>query len=227
MFSVKARAYLGLIEHWNGRAWSEQAVTPAFGGRNGTSLSQVSADRVTDAWAAGSYCASGCSSRSPVFRGFVLHWNGKNWQRSPLPLSSGTSFQIESLQALSPSDAWAMGQTFKANASSPVMLHWNGVRWRTVSLPIFAVNVMTFTSASNGWAIGPAQDLDHWNGRTWTQSTDPLPFYGGGLHGASADAASDVWAVGDRCVVSTCQGGPPPLTRDLILHYNGSRWSLS
>jgi hypothetical protein len=221
-YSPKTGAYITLVAHWNGSKWSPVPAPPLAGRGSQAQLTTVSADSANDAWAAGNYCASACSSRQPVYRGAILHWNGSRWSRSPLPVPN--SFDFFAVTALSRSDAWAVGQTVTGGFNAhPLMLHWNGSRWLQVAIPNDYPSAMTFVSPSDGWAVGLGTPVLHWNGTAWTQGPPATPNWGGFVNGASGDAANDVWVVGDRCTTTTCTGN---ITRGFILHWNGSKWSM-
>lgn len=221
-FSAKIGAYITLVAHWNGRKWSRVAAPPLTrrGGQAG--LSTVSAVSAKDVWAAGDYCASSCATRQPVIRGVILHWNGAKWSQSPLPVTNAFRFFV--VDALSRSDAWALGLTISAGfRASTLLLHWNGTRWLKVAIPVFP-SAMTFVSPSDAWAVGMFQPALHWNGTKWTQGQVLTPNWAGFINAASGDAANDVWVVGERCTAS-CLGGIP-ISHGIIAHWNGSKWSL-
>ena len=77
---------------------------------------------------------------------------------------------------------------------------------------------MTAISTNNVWAVGFCDNfsgdlVEHWDGTSWSVVSSPA-FNGTNdiLHGISADASNDVWAVGNS-------GG------GLILHFDGTSWS--
>jgi hypothetical protein len=71
--------YVPLTLHWNGTAW-KVVKSPAPSGATEATLSGVSADSATDAWAAGSYTNS-----SGVQESLNLHWNGTAWKKATSP----------------------------------------------------------------------------------------------------------------------------------------------
>lgn len=219
-YSGSLAAYVTAIVHWNGHTWSRVA-SPAMTGRGGNaSLSTVSADSAKDAWAAGNYCTSACSSASG-YRGVILHWNGSTWAKTSLPVSN--SFQFTAVSALAPGNVWALGMTINnQNFATSLMLHWNGTKWSEVSIPNDFPTAMTFTSPANGWAIGLDNPSLHWNGSTWKEGLVPMPNWGGWVAGASGDTPSDVWVVGAYCTI--CSSSLVGLNQ-MILHWNGTTWS--
>lgn len=218
-YSAKIGAYVTLAARWNGSKWSPVATPPVArkGGQAG--LNTVSGTDGKNVWAAGNSCSAGCKS----FRGLIMHWNGSKWQQTSLPAGVSDIFTVK---ALSQKDAWALGQSVSAqNAAATVMLRWNGSRWLKVNIPQDFPETMTFVSPSDGWAIGLAVPILHWNGAKWQAGQESTPNWGGGINAASADAANDVWVVGERCT-KNCPAGIGP-TQGIILHWNGSKWTVS
>src|SRR5215467_14421256 len=72
----------------------------------GGSLTGVSADSASDAWAVGS---AGSSA-------LILHWNGTSWARVPSPRPSSKYNALSGVSAVSPTDAWAVG-TYVSNTT--------------------------------------------------------------------------------------------------------------
>ena len=205
-----------LILHWNGSTWS-QIPSPSPGATYNI-LVGVSADSATDAWAAGYYCKSGCTS-TPVYRPLILHWNGSTWSQAATP--AGTSSQLlNGIEAVSATGAWAVGYT--QATGSTLILNWNGTTWSQSSSPNAGpLSQTAFGSPTDGWAVGGAFPL-HWNGSTWSQAAFPAP--GLGPDAASADGTNDVWAVGSYCSGSGCTSSPN-IFRTVTMHWNGTSWS--
>ena len=89
---------------------------------------------------------------------------------------------------------------------------------------------VTALSPTHAWAVGqyyfPAKKaapigILHWNGTTWAQVPTPHPGgVGNILFGVAATSAADAWAVG-----SYQNENRTP--HNLILHWNGTRWTRS
>src|SRR5207253_1288471 len=97
--------------HYDGKAWTQFNLTGALG-------------QVDGIWAAR---AEGIIRRSTD--------GGATWATIP----SGTTNEIFSLWALSPTDIWAAGVN--------VLLHWDGTSWSTVSTP-FTTSLFTVWASS-------------------------------------------------------------------------------
>jgi hypothetical protein len=120
---------LSVVLHWDGTSWTRQP-SPSPGGTATADISHlngVSALSATDAWAVGFYGHN--TAQFVVSKPLVLHWNGTAWTQTASPFF-GTASGLESVQALSPANAWAVGAIFRRGGlDSTVVLHWNGTAW--------------------------------------------------------------------------------------------------
>lgn len=90
------------------------------------SLTGVSADSPTDAWAFGVLVKG---PGAPL----LLHWNGSNWKPAAIPVGQESS--LTGVSPLSPSDAWAVGSVPGKPLGKTLTLHWNGASWTRVPSP--------------------------------------------------------------------------------------------
>ena len=207
--------------HWNGSAWS-LTPTPSLGVNGG--LNAVSASGASDAWAVGFTIPAGYRVRQPLYE----HWNGTAWSVVP-----GPGLGLNGVAALSASNAWAVG-------IRGTVVHWDGTAWSTVTVPSpnpsypagANLNAITAVSASDIWAVGSFYNASftispfalHYNGTSWTVTILPQPAVSGPsspiLHGVTAVASNNVWAVGENEEV------PGLGLTTLLAHWNGSAWSI-
>jgi hypothetical protein len=207
--------------HWNGSAWSLTA-TPSLG-VNG-SLTAVSAISASDAWAVGFTTQSGYHGTLALYE----HWNGSTWS-----VVAGPGSGLNAVADLSASNAWAVG-------TGGVVDQWNGTAWNSVTVPVpnpsdtagDNLTAITAISASDIWAVGEFTNTSftnsayalHYNGTAWTVTILPQPNVSGPsspvLHGVTAVASNNVWAVGENEEV------PGLGITTLIEHWNGSAWSI-
>jgi hypothetical protein len=207
--------------HWNGSAWSLTA-TPSLGVNAG--LNAVSASSATDAWAVGFKRQSGYRGSLALYE----HWNGSAWS-----VVSGPGGGLGGVADLSATNAWAVGAVGAVE-------HWDGTAWSSVTVPspnpsdTFGNNLTAITavSAANIWAVGEFTNTSytnsayalHYDGTSWTVTILPQPSVSGPsspvLHGVTAVASNDVWAVGENEEV------PGLGITTLIEHWNGSAWSI-
>ena len=102
-----------------------RAVTAGPVGPSSTynTLTSVSADSASDAWAVGSYANNNTGVRDTL----ILHWNGTAWSRVASP-NPGTRFNVlNGVSAGGAKNAWAVGfYRTQAPGALPLILHWNG-----------------------------------------------------------------------------------------------------
>src|SRR5215469_3172701 len=121
-----------LIEHWNGRSW-KQVPSPSPGGAHDSYLFGVTALSASNAWAVGGY-VNGTAEQT-----LIEHWNGRSWRRvaSPNPGGAARVNDLESVTAISPSNAFAVGY-YDVNGTSvarTLVEHWNGRAWKQQPSP--------------------------------------------------------------------------------------------
>jgi hypothetical protein len=179
-----------------GQAVAQRPGTAGF-------LLGVAAADAHSAWAVGATAPHNPFGRHSSV--LIMHWNGATWKRATTPKFPEAS-SLFGVAALSPHNAWAVGQTggeFAGDiAGKALILHWNGRSWRQMRVPAAVghagLDAVAAVSPSDVWAVGEAvlgpPVILHWNGAAWRRVTAPAG--GGGLFAAAAAGAHDVWAVG-------------------------------
>jgi hypothetical protein len=218
-----------LTEHWNGRAWTRVAA-PAPAGQTDIQLNGVAATSYSNAWAVGFFDTSGGLART-----VIEHWNGRAWKIQPSPNPGSNSDFLQSVTALSATDAWAVGHYSSSETTEFTLVeHWNGRTWTRVPSPnpggrnsagLTGVSAVTPVSI---WAVGStitAMGLgtltEHWNGRAWKPVASPSPAGSANYNeptGVAATSATNAWLVGMLTNASTFA------RRIFIEHWNGARW---
>jgi hypothetical protein len=169
------------------------------------------------AWAVGAADTGMVPTRRPV----ILRWNGTNWASTAVPMPSGGG-ELRDVDAVSSSDAWAVGFSNTSTGTNTLTERWNGSSWSAVSSPNvgaqnFLLAVKAF-SATNAWAVG--SQVQKWNGTSWSIVPAPSPDPSGNhLQAIDGVSSNDLWAVGFT------QSDPYGVRQALILHFNGSSWS--
>jgi hypothetical protein len=201
-------------------SWQVVPVTAAAG----STASGLSFDGTADGWLVGSIPQQpGYSNlgKAPL----TERWNGSTWSAVTAPDTKFYDDTLNAVAALSPTNAWAVGQHKRTGFKSPVtpfVLHWNGSSWSEVATPTLAftrasLSAIAAVSASDIWAVGTTFTggplIEHWNGAAWSVMNGPT-VTGGSLTGVSATGPNDVWAVGS---VSA---------RTLVEHWNGTAWAV-
>jgi hypothetical protein len=204
------------------------------------SLSAVSVVSATNAWAAGSFCASGCGTASEVDDTLIMHWNGTTWSRVASPSPSSSYSVLDDVSAVAANDLGAVvlycASTCGTTVDRTLILHWNGATWSQVPSPSPSASFnwlygVSAVSATDAWAVGQyctsnctssGQVFDslvlHWNGTAWSKRTSPNPSKNWNNPIAVAASSTGAWVVGDY----TNKAGRLDA---LILHWNGTTWS--
>jgi hypothetical protein len=227
-------AYRTLVEHWNGNAWRVLKSPNEGGSSADNNLNGVVATSPTDAWAVGDY------DNGKADQTLIEHWNGKAWKvlRSPNVGGSKNLNELFAVAAVSPKDAWAVGEE---NGFGPYVLieHWNGEVWQVQKSPNpggskngSQLTGVAATSPTDAWAVGyygnmplsgPSHQrmiIEHWNGKAWQvqKSARPEGSNYAQLYGVAATSSQDAFAVGYY------QHGTAAQT--LVERWNGKAWQL-
>jgi hypothetical protein len=121
-----------LALRWNGFSWQSVPVPNLGAGVN--VLTSISVDGPNTAWAVGHFTPAVVPRQSQTV---ILRWNGSVWARvpSPSPAPTGTN-ELRSVTAISPTEAWAVGQVAASGWASrrPLALRWDGHAWSEVPL---------------------------------------------------------------------------------------------
>jgi len=189
-----------LILHWDGSSW-QSAPVPDISG----SLHGVHAVSANDVWAVGQSTNGGKPSA------LTLHWDGKAWTPSLSGLNSSTSgIYLESVDATSTNDVWAVGERARGSGLVPASFHWNGSAWKLVPAPTRGGQALltgvVALSPQDVWAVGTyyighesglfKTYVLHWDGEAWSIERGGVAEAWGGLSAAAAAGPAGVWAVG-------------------------------
>lgn len=201
------------------------------------SLSAVSATSSTDAWAVGRFANDqfGTGAKS-----LIEHWNGFAWSVVKSPASPLSGSILNGITAISPTDAWAVGNAFSNNnfnsnnsKEQTLIEHWNGTSWAIVESPdpaneaqLFAITAL---SATDIWVVGGYGNhlgktfIEHWNGTAWRVVQGPNPgSVVNYLTGLATISTNDIWAIG----VSFNARSASEMQGTLIEHWNGKIWTV-
>jgi hypothetical protein len=218
-----------LVESWNGSAWSIDAVPQPGAQRD--MLFGASATSPSDVWVVGTQQASGGG-----FETLAEHWDGTSWSVVPTGDPGSNDNLLYGVVAVSPGDAWAVGQ--QVGATSPdqgLVEHWDGTRWSVVPTPVQPEGTTMFNAVTaqgpDVWAVGQVDSpkgggrplIERYNGSSW--KIVPLDSSVGSiwtsLWGVAA-SSTGVTAVGTFVNPQTDNNDP------LLLHQavGGGAWSV-
>jgi hypothetical protein len=212
--------FRAMAQRWNGTTWSLVPTAPVPAADD-TRLHGLSGTGPADLWAVGADINASGSQVS-----LIEHWNGSAWSRIPSPAGEPAASELVSVSALSPTDAWAVGDARPGFSFTTLIEHWDGTAWHVVADAGFLatgfnhLSSVAAISANNVWAVGrtgrhPNPIIEHWNGTSWTQVAQPAHGYNSTLQSLAVVSASDIWAVGGTDVTNT-----------LVEHWNGTVWSV-
>jgi hypothetical protein len=206
---------------WNGSTWTRVHLP-----NPDVQLTGLVATADGAAWAFGDPTNRQLSGPLAV----VLRWNGRTWTQ--VSYADSGFYYIESMAAVSASDAWMSGYSAVNGAVGTLILHWNGASWTRVPCPdqggSSEITGMAASSADSAWvsSVGvPGNGVSvlpflHWNGHTWKAVPNPAPA-NTSFTGMAAAPAGDAWAVG-----FTFNGTKHVTrTRTLLLQWNGTDWT--
>ncbi|TDC51558.1 hypothetical protein E1281_20250 [Actinomadura sp. KC345] len=124
---------------------------------------------------------------------------GGAWTRTPVPADLD---HISDVQARTPTDAWAVGETEPAEDApgleeSPAIAHWDGSTWTSVPAHTESARdagLLAVAPAGVGevWAIS-RKALLYWDGASWTTIPGPSGVYQ--MRDLAADDAGNPWAI--------------------------------
>lgn len=193
------------VIHYSGSAWSTIAA-PNVAGMS-TNLDAVAGSSANNVWSVG----DAYGNPSTIYAPLAEHWNGTSWSIVATPGRSGQSGRLNAVTAVSPSDAWAVGETVKGSTYAALVEHWNGTLWQIVPSPdphggsIFLLGV-TAVSANEVWAVGEVSKgaknvlalAMRWNGKAWkivpSQNVRKRPVTL--LNAVASVPSAGLWAVG-------------------------------
>lgn len=155
-----------LAAHWDGTAWSIVSVPSLRDGRSPlNTLTGVSATGPDDVWASG---YEGNVPGTVTLKPVVLHYDGSSWTLTVPPNPGTEGSRLNAITAVSPTDAWAVGQTQETDGALLTLTEqFNGSAWTPVASPdpgqlgpITADTLDAVTSTGGVlWALGSQQIL--------------------------------------------------------------------
>jgi hypothetical protein len=194
-FHQENSAPVPLAEHWDGTAWTAQAL-PLPPGIGSGQLGGVSCPTARHCTAVGNY------SEFNQGQGLIAEqWNGSRWTVQTPPLPAGSSFGLNSVSCPSALSCTAAGASFNASAAAEnsIVERWNGASWalqadaapaQTILYGVSCPSARSCTAVGGTWTGNVSQSTvvaESWNGTTWLRLTLPLPpaTTSSGLYGVS------------------------------------------
>ncbi|MFG1679751.1 hypothetical protein ACGFNP_06215 [Nonomuraea sp. NPDC049269] len=187
----------GWARHFDGQRWTSQAipiVTHAAFARSPQDIWAVGeSDPVPDDASAQSEPA-------------VAHFDGRTWQRMPLPAPSPPgSFEsrLDAVLAVAADDVWAVGGYETPDGTfGPLSYRWNGTAWRAVALDGGRLTGIARDSGGVVWVASHRFNPDPGNdsyrllaeaGGRWSRVTPSAPVTG-------MTSGKPLWAIGQNAI---------------------------
>ncbi len=225
-----------MVLHWDGTSW-KVVTTPALNTNDNAALNSVVAIAPNNVYAAGYQPATNGAVQT-----LIEHWDGSTWTVVPSPNANSTGNVLTSISATSATDIWAVGdQVAPSIEVRTLALHFDGNIWSVVPTPnpvsgsFLDQNVLmsvTAVAPNDVTAVGFTSAnltqltmVQHWDGTRWRVIPSPNKSTAAGtlntLRGVTAVNSKDLYAVG---FFANSSSNGQELT--LILHYDGTRWSI-
>jgi hypothetical protein len=225
-----------LLLHWNGARWRLASSS----GLGRFQPQAISGDAPNDVWAVG----------WGGNHGVIEHWDGTSWTKAA-PADPGTKYwHFFGVDAVSPSNVWAVGGTATGHLGAPLIEHWNGAAWRIVSsedvpvspqtgLPYASLQGIDTARRSDSWAVGEATNVapdgasnglaERFEGSRWVAVTSPNRTAARGvpydhLFSVAVESKTSAWAVGSFGSGSGIGGGGD---HALAERWDGKKWTFS
>lgn len=220
------------FQHWDGTSWSRVA-DPGSKREIPAGIYGLSGTSGHDIWAVGYVYAppnaEGVSDSIP----FAEHFDGGVWNEVQVPGPAGPTMTLQSVAAIDPNDAWAVGGDLAATGGTrPLVVHWDGAEWSIADegLPADATywgQSVAGSAPDNVWmaalALSPDSDavpgiVARWDGTSW--STVAIGTGGGIPHigSVAVRGTKDVWIAGYT------QDPATGANTFLVRWFNGTDW---
>lgn len=118
-----SNAGTGLVEHWNGTAWSVVTNVPDLGN---SALIAVYAASPVDVWAT----VENVLAKGDFGMEDFLHWDGSSWTTVPVPgpQEYGLDYWYAGIDGTGPGNVWAAGWAVQTNGTETPLIAHLGLR---------------------------------------------------------------------------------------------------
>ena len=106
-------------------------------------------------WTAGIFTGS-----SGIYQTLAENWNGVGWSAIASPNASTNTNLLNSVTAISATDAWVVGNYIDNNGVSQALIeNWDGTGWNVTNSPTtgtgdLLIGVTNVPGGSDAWAVG-------------------------------------------------------------------------
>jgi hypothetical protein len=137
----------GTVQRWEGTGWTDLPMPDVA---EFWSLSGIAGTSPQDLWVVGHVAGL---RDAPL----ALHWDGREWQRVPVPGVEGRSVHLRDVAVLDGGDAWAAGYTSSGGIRTrqPYTVHWDGRTWTCGGIPQGLGQISQLASdGTHLWGVG-------------------------------------------------------------------------
>ncbi|NGO79172.1 hypothetical protein G6045_26470 [Streptomyces sp. YC504] len=199
--------------------WDFEHIVTDFSGE----ISDVAALAENDIWAV---ATDQRTLDDPVH---LLHFDGKEWKREPVPEALGESSSPPKLEEIGDARIWLRPQGPPPSHIPPGQepphagegwAAWDGTSWTEVAVPPpVGVDSLEAAATDDIWALSGEESALHWDGTRW--NTYRLPYTAADLTIAGPD---DVWAVGRRATGPGTELDYGTYGQPAAMHWDGTSW---
>ncbi|MEV0373364.1 hypothetical protein AB0I10_26725 [Streptomyces sp. NPDC050636] len=181
-------------------------------------LTDVAVLAEDDIWAVGTETDGGSNTH-------LLHYDGRQWKREPLPEALGTTDYPPLLEEVGEETLWLRPRPYKEVTGVNPWARWDGTRWSAVPNPppgkVGDFRAADFEAAGPDdiWALDGEQTAQHWDGTHWTATR--LPY---GASDLAVVGPDDVWAVGSRSTGPGTELSGERYSQPASMHWDGTSW---
>jgi len=107
------------------------------------------------------------------------------------------------VDALSSSDAWAVGGMHGQSEGTGVIVHWDGMDWSPFASPDtgYWYHAVDIVATDDAWAVGGNGSILHWDAGSWTAETSPTTERLLGISMVPGTDGNRGWAVGENGIL--------------------------
>ncbi|MCA9321646.1 MAG: hypothetical protein KDB53_12975 [Planctomycetes bacterium] len=146
--------------HWDGTSFQFDSTPVVASGSVTHQYRTVTATDPANVWAAGRV-GNGSACGLPRI---LDRWAASGWTTQTTP-AIGLTHCLEAIEAVSPTDVWAVGSANIGGTLGPVVMHFDGTAWSTVPTPAFGQSLLAMSSQD---VFMGGLGIYHWDGVAWT-----------------------------------------------------------
>ena len=190
---------------------------------SGVYMLDIDFSNPNDGWSVGYEVPASSQNEQPV----VVRFDDQSFESTTLPAADGGGGALLAVDALSPSDVFAVGYRYPNFESTETLItHWDGNEWTEMPSPspgaFASLEDVVVIAPDDVWAVGGLNRrmgfdplVLHYNGETWSRVG--VPTFANRVDGLlTVDAADE-----NNIYAGGFKGSQHPL----LLYFNGETWT--